>query len=54
MLSAPLLDVLVMLQTSCPLSDFLRHGDSTALKKLLGAISLTFSVILINSFIESD
>lgn len=54
MLSAPLLDVLGMLQTLCPLSDFLRHGDSAALQKRLSAISLTFSVILINSLIESD
>lgn len=54
MLSAPLLDVLGMLQTLCPLSDFLRHVDSAASKKRLSAISLTFSVILINSLIESD
>lgn len=29
-LSAPPEDALVMLETSCPLSDFLRHGDSAA------------------------
>lgn len=59
-LSAPPEDVLVMLETSCPLSDFLRHGDSTASekkkekKKLHGAISLTFSEMLINDSIELD
>lgn len=46
-----------MLETSCPLSDFLRHGDSAASekkKKLHGAISLTFSEMLINGSIELD
>lgn len=58
-LSAPPEDALVMLETSCPLSDFLRHGDSAASekkggKKLHGAISLTFSEMLINGSIELD
>lgn len=59
-LSAPPEDALVMLETSCPFSDFLRHGDSAASekrwggKKLHSAISLTFSEMLINGSIELD
>lgn len=60
-LSAPPEDALAMLETSCPLSDFLRHGDSAGSEKkgvggggLHGAISLTFSEMLINDSIELD
>lgn len=52
--SAVPVDVLVMHQTSCPLTDFLRHGDSSAYKKLHSAISLTFSETLINGWIKLD